>query len=249
MEPRPQAGGHEGILIFRRDKVLKRALPCELNFYTNLFNPNNQIPILLEFQKFVPKFYGSQLIDGSNYIVLENLLWEYENPSIMDCKIGRVTWTRDHSPPRCVTQQLRASKTTTSSLGFRITGLLIKDREGHVTDSIRKKQVFDITPDNILDYFARLVIRDDVFQEEVVDQFIMETQEILDWFRKQRVSTFFTCSVLYVNGFNKAQTKFIDFSYVYESDGQRDTNMIEGLESLINTWEKLKMKYAKSYYL
>mmetsp|Transcript_8723 Transcript_8723/g.8738 ORF Transcript_8723/g.8738 Transcript_8723/m.8738 type:complete len:99 (-) Transcript_8723:199-495(-) len=97
----------------------------------------------------------------------------------MDCKIGKVTWTRDHSPPRCVTQQLRASKTTTSSLGFRITGLLIKDREGHVTESIRKKQVFDITPDNILDYFSKLVVRDGVFQEAVVDQFIMETQEIL----------------------------------------------------------------------
>ncbi|CAG9330582.1 unnamed protein product [Blepharisma stoltei] len=244
MESRPQAGGHEGILIFRRDKLLKRALSSELNFYRTLFNPNNQNPILHEFRKLVPKFYGSQSIDGNNYVVLENLLWGYDNPSIMDCKIGKVTWTRDHSPPRCVTQQLRASKTTTSSLGFRITGLLIKDREGRVTESIRKKKVFDITPDNILDYFSKLVIRDGVFQEAVVDQFIMETQEILAWFRKQTVNTYFTCSVLYVNGFNKAQTKFIDFSYVYPSEGTRDNNMIEGLESLISTWEKLKLKHA-----
>ena len=73
-----QAGGHEGSLFARGDKLLKRVGPAELKFYRELFDEKLQNEQMIEFRKFVPSYFGTEEIDGKTYLVLENLLTGYD---------------------------------------------------------------------------------------------------------------------------------------------------------------------------
>mmetsp|Transcript_14184 Transcript_14184/g.14254 ORF Transcript_14184/g.14254 Transcript_14184/m.14254 type:complete len:496 (+) Transcript_14184:16-1503(+) len=236
-----QAGGHIGSLIPRGDKILKRVGKAELEFYNYLFSPELQDPDMLEFRKFVPTFYGVEQIEGHSFAIIENLLDGYNIPSILDCKVGKVTWTPHHDPAKTKRQQDEALRTTTSTLGFRICGVVAKDQFGTIfghTGKFSKGE--EPTADNVHEHFRRIVTRGERVQMEIIDQFIRDTQEILDWFKKQRSKHFYTCSVFYVAGLEKAQTRFIDFAHVFDAEGQPNTNVIEGLESLIMIWNRVK---------
>ena len=236
-----QAGGHEGSLIIMGDRLLKRCGNHELTFYSNLFDESNTDPDLDELKKFVPQYFGTREIDGKKFLILENLLTGYDNPSLLDCKIGKVTWTQHHNERKTKDQMQKAKNTTTGSLGFRISGIEAKDAKGRVTYKVAKEQGFyAITAENIHEEFKKIVGDD----RQRVETFIAQTKELLEWFRKQKSKTFFTASVFYVSGKNKCQTKFIDFAHVFDAEGKSDTSnlysdVIVGLENLIVVWERL----------
>ena len=237
-----QAGGHSGSLIARGDKLLKKAGPKEQAFYQHLFSEECQDPALVQLREIVPHYYGIEVIDGKNFMVLENLLTGYDNPNLLDCKIGKVTWTRDHTEAKLADQRKKAESTTTGSLGFRITGLVVKDPSGQTVESIMKDEGFStIKLDNIHEYFNKIVNGN----KEQVQTFIHQTERILNWFKSQTSKVFFTASLFYVNGKNgKSQTRFIDLAYVYDAEGQHDESkgyldVIQGLESVIEIWKRL----------
>ena len=237
-----QAGGHSGSLIARGDKLLKKAGPKEQAFYQYLFSEECQDPALVQLREIVPHFYGIEVIDGKNFMVLENLLTGFDNPNLLDCKIGKVTWTRDHNEAKLADQRKKAESTTTGSLGFRITGLVVKDHNGQTVESIMKDEGFStIKQDNIHEYFNKIVNGN----KEQVQTFIHQTERILNWFKSQTSKVFFTASLFYVNGKNgKSQTRFIDLAYVYNAEGQHDDSksyldVIQGLESVIEIWKRL----------
>ena len=216
-----QAGGHEGSLMARGDKLLKRVGPAEYTFYTTLFAEDNADPDLLELRKFVPQYFGIEKIDGRDFLVLENLLTGYDHPSILDCKIGKVTWTKDHNERKTADQMKKAAETTTGSLGFRISGMVVKDENGTVVESFAKEEgFFNINADNIHEFFRKIVGDNN---EKQIKKFIKQTKKIIHWFKTQRSKLFFTASVFYVYGKNqKSQTRFIDFAHVYDAEGQTD---------------------------
>ncbi|OMJ83882.1 hypothetical protein SteCoe_15110 [Stentor coeruleus] len=232
-----QAGGHAGSLIARGDKLLKRVGPAEFKFYTSLFDEENKDEDLIELRKFVPKYFEVEQIEGKDYLVLENLLTDYDHPNILDCKIGKVTWTPDHNERKTADQKKKAETTTTGSLGFRISGLVVKDEHGAVVESFAKEEGFyGISPENIHEFFKKIVGED----KKQVKKFIRQTGKIIDWFKKQRSKIFFTASVFYVFGKNgKSQTRFIDFAHVYDAHGKEDENVIQGLESVVEIWKRL----------
>ena len=241
INPLPQAGGHEGSFILKGDKLLKRAGDAEIEFYTSLFSSQNTNQDLIELQQFVPNYYGLEKINDKNYLILENLLQGYEHPNILDCKIGKITWTKDHNERKTADQKQKAEKTTTGTLGFRITGLVTKDENGNTIESLSKDTSFYTTStDNIHEQFRKIVGSD----RKRLKKIIKQTKKILDWFRKQRSKHFFTASIFYINGKNDCQTKFIDFAHVYDAEGEPDNSnfyidVIEGLTNLISVWERL----------
>ena len=238
-----QAGGHAGSLIARGDKLLKRVGPAELKFYQELFDEKLQNEYLIEFRKFVPSYFGTEEIDGKTYLVLENLLTGYDHANILDCKIGKVTWTKDHNERKTADQKKKAEETTTGSLGFRISGLVVKDDKGKVIESFTKDEGFQkVKPENIHEYFNKVVSNN----QEHIKQIIKQTKRLIRWFKKQNSKIFFTASIFYVIGKNGAiQSRFIDFAHVYDAnEGQVDESniyldVIQGLESVNQIWEKL----------
>lgn len=215
-----QAGGHAGSLIARGDKLLKRVGPAEFKFYTSLFDEENKDEDLIELRKFVPKYFEVEQIEGKDYLVLENLLTDYDHPNILDCKVGKVTWTPDHNERKTADQKKKAETTTTGSLGFRISGLIVKDEHGAVVESFAKEEGFyGISPENIHEFFKKIVGED----KKQVKRLIRQTEKLIGWFKKQRSKIFFTASVFYVIGKNgKSQTRFIDFAHVYDAHGKED---------------------------
>lgn len=219
-----QAGGHAGSLIARGDKLLKRAGPAELKFYKELFSENQADEDLIALRSFVPQYFGTEQIDNTPYLVLENLLTGFDHPNLLDCKIGKVTWTKDHNERKTADQKKKAAETTTGSLGFRISGLVVKDPAGKVVESFAKEEGFyAIKPDNIHQQFRKIVGED----KKLIKTLIKQTQKLLKWFKHQKSKTFFTASVFYVVGKNgAAQTKFIDFAHVYDAEGHSDESKV-----------------------
>jgi hypothetical protein len=215
-----QAGGHAGSLIVRGDKLLKRAGPAELKFYAELFAEENKNADLIELQSWVPHYHGTTEIEGKTYLVLDNLLWEMEHPNLLDCKLGKVTWTKDHNARKTADQKKKAEETTTGSLGFRISGLVVKDVDGNVVESFAKEEGFyGITADNIHESFKKIVGDD----QKLLKKVIKETKKLIKWFEKQIAKQFFTASVFYVVGKDRnVKVKFIDFAHVYDAEGEKD---------------------------
>ena len=216
-----QAGGHVGRIIAGGDRVFKKCTKNELDFYSSLFDVQNACSELIEFRRFIPQYYGTKEINGEKYLILENLLKGYDHPSIFDCKIGKVTWCSDHDEIRTKNRIEKAEKTTTCTHGFRITGIEVKDTRGNITDKMMKKECYElINAKNIHEYFRKTVGNN----RQMVEVFIVQIKELLEWFRKQKSKIFFTASVFFLTGKGKCQTKFIDFSHVFDAKDKFDTS-------------------------
>jgi hypothetical protein len=237
-----QAGGHTGGIIFRGDKILKNVEQDELNFYTELFSNTTTIEDMIEFREFVPHFFGAEITEEKSYVVLENLLWGCENANIIDCKIGKETWNKFTEPSKVAKFRKKALATTSASLGFRISGIVVKDARNHIIESFRNEEgYFKVTESNISEYFKKLV-GENLRQ---VKSAIKLTKKLIAWFRKQRSKKFVTSSVFYV--FTKSgetKMKLIDFEHAIDAEGERDDSklyldVIQGLKSVVNTWKSL----------
>ena len=234
-----QAGGHAGIMIFEGNRLLKKCKQNEISFFEWMHLQAD--PIMEDFKKIAPEFYGIEERNGSRYVVLENLLQGYDHPNIMDCKLGKITWTSHHTEEKIRNQEAKDFLTTTGSLGFRISGLVVKSSSGEKIEQLVKKDAFyKITAENIHDYFRKIVEMNGEIQQDIVREFINETEKIKSWFERQTLKTFKASSVLYIVGKNgKHQVRYIDFAHAEDADGLHDANVIEGLENTINIWKRL----------
>lgn len=105
-----------------------------------------------------------------------------------------------------------------------------------------------LTPENIHEYFSMLAYKSGVLRLDIVESFITQSQRILSWFRTQTLRHFIASSLLFVSGDEeetKCTVKLIDFAHVQESEGKLDSSkiyvdVIEALENVIRTWEKIK---------
>jgi 1D-myo-inositol-tetrakisphosphate 5-kinase/inositol-polyphosphate multikinase len=234
-----QAGGHAGIMIFEGDRLLKKSKPNEILFVEWLCAQTSQL--WTDFKTLAPRFYGIEEREGNKYVVMENLLLGYDHPNIMDCKLGRITWTSRHSEETIRNQEAKNKVTTTGSLGFRISGLVVKDSAGAKVEQLVKSEAFmNITESNIHEYFRKIVLDGDRIQTEVVQQFIEETERVKSWFERNTEKTFKASSVLFINGKNgKAQCRYIDLAHSEDAQGRTDENVLEGLQNVINIWRRL----------
>ena len=234
-----QAGGHAGIMIFEGDRLLKKSKQNEIRFVQWLLTQSSQL--WADFKELAPRFYGVEHRDGSDYVVMENLLLGYDHPNIMDCKLGRITWTSKHTEETIKNQEEKNKLTTSGSLGFRISGIVVKDQEGNKVEQLVKSAAFmNITESNIHEYFRKIVTDGDRVQTEIVQEFIVGAERVKAWFERNNEKTFKASSVLFINGKNgKAQCRYIDLAHSEEAEGRNDDNVIEGLQGVINVWRRL----------
>ncbi|XWS51531.1 hypothetical protein CRYUN_Cryun12cG0184000 [Craigia yunnanensis] len=228
----------------------------ELAFYKS-FSSNTRVPDHI--RKFFPVFYGSQLLEASDgsglalHLVLQNLVSNRLNPSIMDVKIGSRTWypeASDNYIQKCLEKD---RKSTTVSLGFRISGLQIYQSKESGFWKPGKKEVQSFTADNV-----RLVLRKFVSSNSSIGNenpdcsfapsvyggsagLLEQLLELKAWFEDQTIYHFHSCSLLFLfdeesilNGMTPvSEVKLIDFAHVVEGRGVIDHNFLGGLCSLI----------------
>jgi len=88
--PWVQLAGHQGNFKIggERGTILKKLCPVEENCFKLLMKD----PL----KTFIPKYKGHIIADdGEKFLVLEDLLGEFSDPSVMDCKLGVRTYLED----------------------------------------------------------------------------------------------------------------------------------------------------------
>ncbi len=203
-------------------------------------NENKNKSFREKLKKFLPEFKGIKIINEEEYLSLENLYTGFDYPNALDIKIGKITNFDKISSKKIHHKMKRNNETTLASLGFRITGVLIKDENGKNQLVIDKKNSLDeINLENTLDFFAKAITRNGVLQKDLIKDIVIETKKILDFFKTQNELKFISSSLFYVFGKNNIfQVRYIDMG-CYFWDGEYDKNSIEGIENIINFWERL----------
>ena len=64
---------------------------------------------------------------NSEFILLENLTWQFQSPCILDVKLGTRTYHKDHSEAKRKLHIDRDAATTTATLGLRICGMQVRN--------------------------------------------------------------------------------------------------------------------------
>lgn len=229
----------------------------ELAFYTSFYS-NTRIPNHI--RRFFPIFHGTQMLESSDrsglhpHLVLQDVAFGRVHPSIMDVKIGSRTWypqASDKYIDKCLTKD---RITTSSQLGFRISGLQIFGNKESGFWKPDKSLVLSYTPKDIKLVLRKFVSSNtnpelksslDCWYASVVyggsSGILAQLLDLKAWFEDQTIFHFSSSSILMM--YDKealltgkkpnADIKLIDFTHVVDGEGIIDHNFLGGLCSLI----------------
>ncbi|KAA8540589.1 hypothetical protein F0562_024492 [Nyssa sinensis] len=211
----------------------------ELKFY-KLFSSNTGIPDHI--RRFFPVFYGTEDIlasDGTglcSHLVLQDLVSNHLNPSIMDIKIGSRTWAPEFPEDYIKKCSKKDKETTGLTLGFRISGLEIYGSEESGYWKPERELVRKFSADDV-----RLILRKFVSSNASTDSepdcsfasvvyggstgILSQLRELKAWFEDQTIFHFYSCSVLLVyekelalkGRSSGAEVKLVDFAHVVDA--------------------------------
>lgn len=235
--------GHAGLFLLQDDLFLKVPKKAELDFYTNL--NNQETKYYKESQallKFIPKFHGTEKIGGKMYLKLSNISHGLEKGSVIDLKIGKITYLPNITDPEKIARKIkRCAGSTSEKLGFRVSGLIIKDSKGEILQKLKKRDEIDaiISADTITEHLKRVLLSNerDSIDPEMVNQIIEYLNDLIDWFDKVNRSRIFVASSILLivdNTVNKFRISFLDFGQIapMEPPQEKDSNVIDGLLAL-----------------
>lgn len=229
----------------------------EVAFYTS-FQSNTKIPNHI--RRFFPIFHGTRMLDASNgsglhpHLILQDAVSGRVSPSIMDIKIGARTWY-PQSSDKYIEKCLKKDRVTTSSrLGFRVSGLQVYRNKETGFWKPEKRTVQSYTPNDVPLVLRKYVSSniDPNFEADLDCSYasdiyggssgiLAQLLELKAWFEDQTIFHFNSCSVLMI--YDKeallagqkpnAEIKLIDFAHVIDGEGVIDHNFLGGLCSLI----------------
>ncbi|KAJ1840452.1 Elongator subunit elp4, partial [Coemansia sp. RSA 2703] len=154
------------------------------------------------FKPFIPEYYGTLQLNGDTakvdppdnqtqksstdaYICLENLLYGFENPCIMDVKLGVRLYDVDAPPEKIAKMKIKAKERTVSQIGVMIGGISLPGRPAYEHKWLYKLTTDTIVPDALVPYFS--VAEESVgadYRRFVIDQFIVEIKEYREVVKK-----------------------------------------------------------------
>eukprot|EP01112_Ceratiomyxa_fruticulosa_P001078 TRINITY_DN1105_c0_g1_i1.p1 TRINITY_DN1105_c0_g1~~TRINITY_DN1105_c0_g1_i1.p1 ORF type:complete len:262 (-),score=44.59 TRINITY_DN1105_c0_g1_i1:86-871(-) len=218
----------------------------EYFFYENILKKN--IP---HFEKFTPKYYGTETVQLNerevSYILLEDLTLGIppKTLTICDIKMGVNTFDMLASEKKRLLEEAKAKGTTTKSHGFRICGGKIYEGEERGIVKYDKNWGKKLSAETLPHAIKTLMNR----KHHLVPVIIEKLKEMLEWFEQNYQYVFTGTSVLIVfNGgevsgadVENIKVKIIDFAHVCEitEKGTRDEGYIFGLQNLIKCFEQL----------
>ncbi len=238
---KPGSGGHPGTIMsvdkfFCAKKVEMSDENLELRFINNDFNQEF-------FKGFIPKFRGMCDLNDKKYIMIENLKYDFEEPIVLDIKIGFKTANKElldlinykkNKKYKLFKQDFIDNHSTTSKYGYRAEGF-----EGD--NKVSKGKLKSMKPENTFDmYFKKdhnnLALKD----------ILQKLRNLYDLIMKPEFDTFVLTgsSLLFIydaKDQSKNSVKMIDFSnsYVYtpQTLSQYNAGFVEsyrkGIRSLI----------------
>ncbi|KAJ2780858.1 hypothetical protein H4R18_003227 [Coemansia javaensis] len=247
-----QVAGHRGMLAVEGDEMIIKPLAArEHQFYEGAA----QHPGL---RAFMPVYYGAlrrtdpDSGEERGYICLENLVHGFEQPCIMDVKVGRRLWDVDATDEKRARAIQQAARKTSAAVGFAITGIKLHGRPAEDRERLRDLGVAAL-PAELERYFAAA----GEHRAHIVEQFVLEATELLEAVEAAEVRMY-SCSLLFVYDASRERCalalgggggggdgaaasgglldlRLIDFGHSHwmPPGAGRDENFIDGLRSVI----------------
>lgn len=195
-----------GILKSKSGHVLKplfedggRAVK-ELSFYEKVFHNHYSDPVLEELKSFLPIYYGIQDINisGKNvkYLCLQDVSDTFQNPSILDVKIGALTYDKEASESKI--EEERSKFAYGEICGIRILGMKVFDDEKQLYVSQEKTFLRQLSPDTMTSALNLFLTKDKFVNSLMLCGFIHKLLRLDDWFSKQRAFAFVGSSILFI---------------------------------------------------
>ncbi|KAJ2000919.1 hypothetical protein GGI04_003956 [Coemansia thaxteri] len=224
-----QVAGHGGVLRVKDSRmVAKPLIKREQAFYESS-------AMWPRFKAFLPVYYGTLEQVGSvvesdsgetaesGYICLENLVDGYENPCIVDIKIGTQLHDVDAPPEKVARMMKKAKATTVGTHGVRVCGMMVPG-----VSSPSRDWLAGLTADTIGDAFARFFSAAETavsaeYRRFVIRQFILEVEDLAEVIRSVE-TRMYSSSLLFVYDASKAKYE----QFIAESKG--DPSSIDARE-------------------
>ena len=234
------AAGHPELFIVKQDKFLKKAKQNEIDMYSQLLSETSEY---LEQNKviksLVPSYLGTFIHQENTYLILENLLYKRQRASILDVKLGMITHPLEASNEKKEECIAKTKLTTSGALGFRVSGIIIKDKMGRVKEKGSKHEIyFGITTENLPQYFEKFFKSNESeeIDQTAVNYFIGFVEKLIDFFENHSRRSWIGTSILFfldnTSKFYKASWVDIGHSYPLE-ENKKDENVIIGLYNLV----------------
>ncbi|KAJ2715626.1 hypothetical protein H4R19_001094 [Coemansia spiralis] len=252
-----QVAGHDGMLaVDGGEMIIKPLNQREQLFYEGAA----QSP---EFKAFLPVYYGKLCRggpeggdQGGEYVCLENLVHGFEQPCIMDVKIGRRIWDLDATEAKRAHMMELASRRTTGTIGVALCGMKLDGEP-----AVDRAWCRGLTDATLAEAFSRFFAPAEAnvsaeHRAYIIGQFILEVEELLAAVEKVEVRMY-ASSLLFVYDASRARSeqvlaggsgqggglldlRAIDFAHSHWLPGQgRDDNYIDGLRSVLQILRSL----------
>ncbi|PIC18143.1 hypothetical protein B9Z55_024144 [Caenorhabditis nigoni] len=192
---------------------------------------------VIRMKELTAKFHRMEtmFVDGQDrqFMVLEDVTSDYTRPAMLDLKMGQVTY--DPSASAAKIERETKKYPPQAAIGFRICGYRIHQSKEEVQMRDRSwGKSFDETniQNGLAEYFSARADRKMVLREA-----LDRLQRFKEFFESQESFKFFGSSLLFVY---EAQEELpinlrivmIDFSHVFESNGERDEGYLFGIKNL-----------------
>ncbi|KAJ8365664.1 hypothetical protein SKAU_G00144950 [Synaphobranchus kaupii] len=205
-----QVAGHKygvdkvGILQHPDGTVLKQLQPPprgprEMQFYSQVYAEDCSDPVLLELQRYVPKYFGawsSPDIPAELYLKLEDVTRMFRKPCIMDVKIGQRSYDPFASQEK--REQQIKKYPLMEEMGFLVLGMRIYKVNSDSYETHDQHYGRGLVKETIKDGLSKFFYNGNGLRKDAVSAGIQKVEKILQWFEGQRQLHFYASSLLFV---------------------------------------------------
>ncbi|GAB1225093.1 hypothetical protein ENUP19_0241G0028 [Entamoeba nuttalli] len=249
-----QAGGHGGPQQLHPDgKYLLK--PClshrERDFYLHIKDDKEWTGTGI-----IPKFYGVELHEFGfgelEFIRMENLMYQYKRPFVLDLKIGTQTWDPETASSKMKKRLVVDSTSTTTSLGVRFSGMERNVGEEKPILYSRYLCTHEVNTRDSLKEYIKLFFNDGKkYRKELVPYFISQLDKMIEVMKKREYKMF-SSSVLFVYDSTttledkKYNCKMIDFAHNWiltEEECTVEDGFLFGLNNLKSILEDIEIEF------
>jgi len=193
-------------------------------------------------RKLIPAYYGVEEIDGSSYLVMENLTHGLKEPCVLDLKMGQQTYDETATPAKI--EREKKKYPPQEAIGFRIVGMRVaRPFSGEEPWKATREWCMSITEESMQNAIEQYFFDGRVVRFGLVEQLIHKLQDIAQTLRSFAKWRMYGSSLLVV--YDAAaerptiRVRMIDFAHIFPiKDGGVDHGYLHGvafLESCLRT--------------
>jgi len=236
-----QMGGHEGTFHkVDETKIMKKAGKAETEFY-------EIIHLYPSLQTLAPKFHGINEVDGTKYIIIEDLTHNFKKPCILDVKIGKQSFGEDASPEKREGMEKKDKESTTFSLGMRITAMKVYQSTNGDYIKTGKKEGQKVTEETFSEALSQYFKNGKSFRKNLIPHFLERLAKVQQWAENQGELRLYSSSVLLIydgeedeNEVPRVEIRIIDFAHAFKiEDGGKDHGYIFGINNLVKVLKEM----------